>query len=83
MNIVTQHFGWRLLHVALQLWEATVTWWRAAGLQSGAARCGLLFRCACSVRVMVVMAWGMGSWIPYRTVVFLHCPVVQPAVAWL
>ncbi len=30
---VTQHFGWRLLHVALRCGAATVTWCRAAGLQ--------------------------------------------------
>ncbi len=42
LDRVTKHFGWRLLHVALCCWAATVTWCRAAG----AAECGVLFSCA-------------------------------------
>jgi hypothetical protein len=72
LDRVTRHFGWRLVHGALRCNAATVPWCKVPSLQE------LHAEVCCSAAAC--------SDIPQLeslSHVFMHCPVVQPAVVWL
>ena len=75
-------FGWLLTHGALRCGGAMVTWRRA---EEGFAVGDFVEMCACGAEECLAGERPAGDPPPCETLshVFLHCPVVKPAVEWL
>jgi len=72
LDRITRHFGWRLVHGALRCSAAAVTWCKLSSIQAMQATvCCTAAACAATPQLETLSH------------VFVHCPVVRPAVEWL
>jgi len=72
LDRLTRHFGWRLVHGALRCNAAAVSWCKLASLPAmRAAVCCSAAACAAVPQLETLSH------------VFMHCPVVRPALEWL
>lgn len=78
-------FGWVLAHGALRCGGVLVQWWAARQGAEAPAVEDFVEQCGCSAEVCVRRERPPGEPPPCETLshVFLHCPVVQPALQWL
>jgi hypothetical protein len=77
LDRVTRFFGWLLLHGALRCSATAVLWCHLGTVQElRAAVCCSATACAGDEALV-------GAQVESLSHLFVHCPVVQPAVAWL
>jgi hypothetical protein len=77
LDRITRFIGWRRLHRALRCSATAVLWCKVGTVQElRAAVC-------CSATACAGDGALVGAQVESLSHLFVHCPVVQPAVAWL
>jgi hypothetical protein len=82
LDRITRIFGWLLLHGALRCSATAVLWCKVGTVQelhAGVVRAAV----CCSATACAGDEALEGAQVESLSHLFVHCPVVRPAVAWL